>query len=205
MKKRFRPRKTPVQKRSQATVDAILDASAQVLRKKGYAKTTTNAIAERAGVSIGSLYEYFPNKEAVFAALKEKLHRSQFDSVIEHLSIDQTTPPEKIIENILAARINASLEQPDVVTVLQEQVPAQVMQTQRQKDFEVFSQTMAAFASAHGHQIRIKNVDVAIPLGIQMIDLTIDHLASQQPELLRDPRTLQELTDMMCRYILVDA
>lgn len=67
----LRPRKQPRQERSQQTVDAILRAAAQVFSARGYAGTTTNHIAERAGVSIGSLYEYFPSKDALLVALLE--------------------------------------------------------------------------------------------------------------------------------------
>ena len=63
------PRKTPVQARSAATVDAILEAAAHILEIEGLEGYTTNAIARRAGVSIGSLYQYFPNKDAITAAL----------------------------------------------------------------------------------------------------------------------------------------
>lgn len=64
-----KPRKTPVQARSGVTVDAILEAAAHILESEGLDGYTTNAIAKRAGVSIGSLYQYFPNKDAVTAAL----------------------------------------------------------------------------------------------------------------------------------------
>lgn len=65
-------RKRPSQARSQATVDAILDAAAQVFEVRGYAAGTTNRIAVRAGVSIGSVYEYFPNKDAIVVALADR-------------------------------------------------------------------------------------------------------------------------------------
>ena len=65
------PRKKPSQARSQATMDAILDAAAQVFADKGYT-ATTNHIARRAGVSIGSLYQYFPNKDAILYSLMER-------------------------------------------------------------------------------------------------------------------------------------
>ena len=65
------PRKTPRQARAHDTVAAILRAAAQVFSQVGYAAGTTNRIAERAGVSIGSLYEYFPNKDALLVALVE--------------------------------------------------------------------------------------------------------------------------------------
>ncbi|MBE0604637.1 MAG: helix-turn-helix transcriptional regulator, partial [Deltaproteobacteria bacterium] len=70
--KRFEPRKQPVQKRSRATVEDILAAAAQVFEDHGYANGTTNRIAEQAGVSIGTLYQYFPSKEAIAVALLER-------------------------------------------------------------------------------------------------------------------------------------
>jgi AcrR family transcriptional regulator len=66
------PRKRPRQQRSQDTYEAILDAAVQLFERDGYAAATTNRIAERAGVSIGSLYQYFPNKEALLYALGER-------------------------------------------------------------------------------------------------------------------------------------
>jgi AcrR family transcriptional regulator len=67
--RRLEPRKLPKQARSGATVGAILEAAAQIFERHGYAAGTTNRIAERAGVSIGSLYQYFPNKDAILLAL----------------------------------------------------------------------------------------------------------------------------------------
>lgn len=66
---RLEPRKLPKQARSEATIEAVLEAAAQVFERHGYAAGTTNRIAERAGVSIGSVYQYFPNKDAVLVAL----------------------------------------------------------------------------------------------------------------------------------------
>lgn len=71
-KQRLDPRKQPVQHRSKATVDVILLAAAHVFESHGYAAGTTNRIAARAGVSIGTLYQYFPSKEAIAVALLER-------------------------------------------------------------------------------------------------------------------------------------
>jgi AcrR family transcriptional regulator len=68
------PRKMPRQRRAKTTHDAIVEAAAQVIAKGGLAAFNTNAVAARAGVSIGSLYQYFPNKDAVMVAL---IHRGQ--------------------------------------------------------------------------------------------------------------------------------
>jgi len=68
----LKPRKRPVQARSEATVSALFDASIQVLLAVGYRKFTTTRVAERAGVSVGSLYQYFPNRQALITAVIER-------------------------------------------------------------------------------------------------------------------------------------
>lgn len=69
----LQPKKRPVQARSQATFDALVDACTWLLPRRGYAGTTTNHIAERAGVNIASLYEYFPGKDAIVAQVAERM------------------------------------------------------------------------------------------------------------------------------------
>ena len=66
------PRKSATQERSRATVDALLSATARVLVKEGYDRASTNKVAEAAGVSIGSLYQYFPSKEALVSAVIQR-------------------------------------------------------------------------------------------------------------------------------------
>src|SRR6185437_5949733 len=66
------PRKIASQQRSRATVDALVEATARVLVEEGYERASTNRIAQVAGVSIGSLYQYFPSKEALVAAAAER-------------------------------------------------------------------------------------------------------------------------------------
>jgi len=70
--KKAASRRAPVQERSQLTVEAILDTVIKLLKRRGASSITTNRIAEAAGVSIGSLYQYFPNKRAIFVALHER-------------------------------------------------------------------------------------------------------------------------------------
>lgn len=71
------PRRRPRQARSRATHDALLEAAAQIISRHGLAGFTTNAVADRAGVSIGSLYQYFPNKDALMVALIERTQQRQ--------------------------------------------------------------------------------------------------------------------------------
>lgn len=67
-----KPRKSPTQARSLATVEAIIEAAARILEATGTERFSTNAVAERAGVSIGSLYQYFPSKQALLWALIDR-------------------------------------------------------------------------------------------------------------------------------------
>lgn len=76
------PRKTPVQARSAITVDAILSATIQVLLAEGQERLTTTRVAYRAGVSVGTLYQYFPNKQALLRAVLER-HLDQVASSLE--------------------------------------------------------------------------------------------------------------------------
>src|ERR1700754_1697087 len=70
------PRKTPVQARSTATVEAISEATIQVLLQQGATRLTTTRVAERAGVSVGTLYQYYPNKQSLlFAVLADHLDK----------------------------------------------------------------------------------------------------------------------------------
>ena len=78
--------------RAQATVDAILAAAAQILVKHGYEGTNTNRIAEAAGVSVGSLYQYFPNKESIVVALMER-HADEVWSIFVRQSSEVWNAP----------------------------------------------------------------------------------------------------------------
>jgi AcrR family transcriptional regulator len=77
----LKPRKYPRQARALITQDAILEAAAHIIAVGGLAAFNTNAVAERAGVSIGSLYQYFPNKDALMVALIERSQREQLARV----------------------------------------------------------------------------------------------------------------------------
>ncbi len=78
------PRKRPIQARSRATVDAILEGAIRILTRDGFDGATTTKIAEAAGVSVGSLYQYFPSMEAIVAALFEK-HADELLAVFDVL------------------------------------------------------------------------------------------------------------------------
>ena len=79
----LKPRKAPRQARARATCEAIVEAAARIVAERGLAGFNTNAVATRAGVSIGSLYQYFPNKDALMVALIERQQETQSRTITQ--------------------------------------------------------------------------------------------------------------------------
>lgn len=101
------PRKTPVQARSAASVQAILQATLQVLLKEGKLKLTTTRVADRAGVSVGTLYQYFPNKSALLQALL-KAHLDGVALAVENAcSLAHGATLEQMAEALCSAFLDA--------------------------------------------------------------------------------------------------
>src|SRR3954463_6962872 len=91
------PRKAPKQQRSKETVDVILAATARILVKEGFDRASTNRIADAAGVSIGSLHQYFPWKEALVAALVEQHTRKMTQEIVGALEKVSRLPLEPAV------------------------------------------------------------------------------------------------------------
>lgn len=103
-------RKQPVQERSRRTVDRILDAAARIFSERGYSATTTNHVAEAAGISIGSLYQYFPNKDALLVALEERhldVARAAVRDRISRWRADRPDP-ERWAHELVAALVDVN-------------------------------------------------------------------------------------------------
>lgn len=116
--KSIRSRKTPVQSRSSATVEAILEATIQVLTTAGAERLTTTLIAARAGVSVGTLYQYFPNKQSVLHAVLEK-HLTKVVEALEGACSEARGEPVAVMaERIVEAFVKAKLERADASVAL---------------------------------------------------------------------------------------
>jgi AcrR family transcriptional regulator len=100
------PRKSPVQARSTASVNAILEATIQVLLHVGKERLTTTRVASRAGVSVGTLYQYFPNKSALLKAVLKR-HLAQVTDAVELVCREQKG---RTLEEMVTALINAFLD-----------------------------------------------------------------------------------------------
>jgi AcrR family transcriptional regulator len=121
---RATPARTPPrQERSRATVDVILDATARSLRQHGYDDTTTNRIAEIAGVSVGSLYQYFRNKPDLVVALIERHNAEMWAVFSDHATRAIGRPFALAIPALIDALFAAHLVDPALHRVLHQQIP----------------------------------------------------------------------------------
>lgn len=109
------PRKQPRQRRSAVTVAAILEAAARILEATGYDGYTTNAVAARAGVSVGSLYQYFPNRDAITRALIEQESGALLADI---LAIELKSDGLENIEKLLAIAVHHQLRRPRLARFL---------------------------------------------------------------------------------------
>lgn len=138
-------KKEPKQVRSKASVAAMVGACARILERRGYAGLSTNAIAEVAGVSIGSVYEYFPGKEAVVARLTEELLAETTSLLHQRLDLtDNRNDLHVAMRHFLGALYSLMRRQRKLLRVLVFQVPYlhQLPATrQLQKDLQQVLQT----------------------------------------------------------------
>lgn len=114
---RLSPRKTPLQGRSAATVATILEAAARVLERHGLEGFNTNAVAERAGVSIGSLYQYFPSKDAVMAALI-RADAANLLAAMEAAAAGPATSLEETVAALVAVGVAHQADRPALARLL---------------------------------------------------------------------------------------
>ncbi len=114
----FEPRKTPVQARSTVTVEAISEATIQVLLSHGVERLTTTRVAERAGVSVGTLYQYYPNKQSLLFAVVEN-HMNRVAAKVEAACAGACHQPlADMIKEMVEAFVEAKMERADISAAL---------------------------------------------------------------------------------------
>ena len=117
------PRKRASQERSRATVDALIEATARILVRDGFDRASTNRIAQEAGVSVGSLYQYYPGKEALVAAVIERHNEDLMQVVRDALAEVEALPLEPATRRLVAAAVDAHRLDPKLHRVLAVQTP----------------------------------------------------------------------------------
>lgn len=119
---RTKLRVAPRQERARASVDAILTAAEQVLREEGFARATTNRIADRAGVNVALVYRYFAGKEAIVGALVERAAETTYDAVRSALTENASAPLSTALRAMVDALVNTRGLHPAVHRELVEHV-----------------------------------------------------------------------------------
>ncbi len=165
-----KPRKTAAQQRSRATVDALVEATARILVREGYDRASTNRIAQVAGVSIGSLYQYFPGKDALVAAVIER-HQQQLARLVRNefaQALDQ--PMATAIHRLVAIAVKAHRIDPRLHRVLAEQIPRmgklEELETFSRDNFALFR----AYLERHRDELRVDDLDLAAFICVTTIE-----------------------------------
>ena len=200
------PRKSASQKRSQATVETLLDATARVLVREGYDRASTNRIAATAGVSIGSLYQYFPNKEALVAALVARHNREMLQLLRDALSEVASRDIATAVHALVAAMVDAHRVDPALHRIFAEQVPrmgqlAEIEALQR----ETFALIRAYFHERRA-EIAERDLDTATFICVTAVEALTHEFVIRQPDAPDGDRDhfIGEVTRMVVGYLLPD-
>jgi AcrR family transcriptional regulator len=175
-----RVRRQPQQRRSQQTVQAVLDAVVRILKKQGPQAVTTNRVAEVAGVSIGSLYQYFPNKTAIFVALHRR-HVEEIDGLINSTLVAHADSSlDDLMRALIHAMIDAHTIDPELYEALYSEVPHRAEGTQ---DFSTRLRNVFRLAiSARAHELRRRrNLDHVAFAVTNMVDALSHAAALRRP------------------------
>lgn len=193
------PRKAPTQARARATVEAILRASARILTKRGFDGLSTNAVAQLAGVSVGSLYQYFPSKEALIRALVEA-HLAELEKILTPDPSLLGQPLEVLARMLVKAMLEAHALDP---ALHRELLAAGEKVGVPQKEFirakgDVLVRALLEFYAA---EVRPLDVELATFIIVGAMEGMELRITSERPEWLTDERVVDELTTLLLRYV----
>lgn len=199
--KDHRPRKVPQQQRSQETVNAVFEAVVQMIEKRDVNDPTVSAIAERAGVSVGSVYQYFPTKEALIASLigfHLKQRMAELDAAIASVAgLGAEPAAERLVDHLLGSkRSMVRVEN----AMLRYFVRVGDLPSLTAMD-EHMNQAVARFLSGLGTQIRPVNLETASFLISNALRSAVLLSVVQKPERLSDPDFRNELVQLVVRYL----
>lgn len=193
-------RKSPKQARSAELVATILEAAAQVLAKEGAERFTTARVAERAGVSIGSLYQYFPNKAAILFRLQSDEWR-QTSGLLSVILEDAGQPPLQRLRKHVQAFIHSECEEAAMRTALSEAAPLYHEAPEAHETRAAAERTFQSFI----RDVLPDAPDATRDLAADLITTTLATLGKTFSERPRSPPEIEEyaaaLADMFCAYL----
>lgn len=201
---RTSPRKSASQQRSRLTVDALLEATARILLKEGYDRASTNRIAQAAGVSIGSLYQYFPSKEALVAAVIDRHMQQMMQLVREALVRVASQPVEAAARELVRVMIDAHRVDPRLHRVLVEQVPRVGRLENIQAIDREAHALVRAYLEAHRRELGIVDADRSAFVCVTTVEALTHAAVVYRPEVLAAERFedfVDDVTRLLSRYL----
>ena len=200
-KSRVIPRKKPAQDRSRATVEAIVEAAARILVKDGYDAFTTNRVAAKAGVSIGSLYQYFPNKEALIGELQRR-HVEDLEHGIEEMAAQPASAPLADVVRVAVERnVKSHLIDPALHRVLSGEIPG-IGKLQWEAGFEARTKVLVRQAfEARRDVIVVPDLDLAVYIVMRAVESTVHDAVAERPKDLASGALAEEVTRMIVSYL----
>lgn len=200
---RYSPRRKPSQPRAKASVDAIVEAAAQILVQDGAAAVTTQSVADRAGVSVGTLYQYFADREAVLVALRARLMAEQLAAVATVMAQLNATQPsiDDALERLMDAVFAVVSVRPELIRRLILEAPANAPGPLEFAWKEQANQLVRGVLYAGSDRVRAGNVDVMATLIVSSVFGMVRDVAVHRPDLLRSPDLRVEVTHMVRRYL----
>lgn len=192
-------RRKAKQARSRETIDALLEAAAQVLLRDGYARATTNRIAERAGVSVGSIYQYFRDKDELFDALI----RSRVDALRSAITGFQPDPRrslESVLGELLLVAIRSEPHGPELLRVL-ECVPNAALRRRIAEAKGHVVGFVRSLLESYRDRLRVRDLDLAAYVVVNAAE-GLGYNASRE---LYGERLAAEAARLFARYLLVPA
>ena len=200
-KTRTAPRKRPQQERSRATLDAILTATARLLVKEGFDRASTNRIADAAGVSIGSLYQYFPSKEALVAALVERHTEEMTREVVSALDRVAPLPLAEAAREMVGLMLRAHAVDPALHKVLIEQVPRTGRLGQLHEVERRVGEVVRGYLELHRDELRVTDLELASFVVVHCVEAVTHAATLHRSARLAEQALADELTAVVVRYL----
>ncbi len=198
-----RPRKAARQERSQATVDAILQASARLFAEGGLDEVNTNHIAELAGVSIGSLYQYFPTKQAILGELIDR-HSDQTMAALQTKLADFAVRPiPDVLREVVEILLEADTIDLNLHRVFLDKLPDAGRIEQRYGEIRRMTAVVRErLLEQRRSDLAVGDLDVAAVVLVHALEAVTNAVVFEFPERLRDPALVDEITALAVRYLV---
>ena len=182
-------------------MDALVEATARILVREGFDKANTNRIAEVAGASVGSLYQYFPCKEALVAAVIERHQQEIMQAVRVELAKAMTQPVEQGVRTLIAAAVKSHRIDPRLHRVLAEQIPRvgklEKVETFSRENYALFRN----YLESHRDEIRAADLDLAAFVCVTSIEALTHNAVLQHPRMISD-EAMEALVDDATRLVV---